>query len=117
MIVAKKARRMKRRERREWKTNEIKYLMDHYGKMPANLIASKLNRHPQSVWSKANGLGLKGYKKVYALYRGDEILAIGTIEEIAKQTGLKRETVRKYGTPSERKKVDAQLIEIKEWEQ
>lgn len=38
--------------------------------------------------------------KEYALYKGDELLAMGTIEEIAKQIGVKRETIVFYKTPA-----------------
>lgn len=34
----------------------------------------------------------------YALYKGDEILSIGTIPEIAKELGVKRDTVAYYKT-------------------
>ena len=36
----------------------------------------------------------------YALYKKDDLLAIGTIKEIAQQMGTKELTVRKYSTPS-----------------
>lgn len=36
----------------------------------------------------------------YVLYDGDDISSIGTLDEIAMETCLKRETVRWYGTPS-----------------
>ncbi|SCG82685.1 hypothetical protein DW1_1112 [Proteiniborus sp. DW1] len=36
--------------------------------------------------------------KEYALYKGDEMLAIGTIPEIAKELGVKRDTIAYYKT-------------------
>lgn len=36
--------------------------------------------------------------KEYALYKGDDILAIGTIPEIAKEMGVKRDTIAYYKT-------------------
>ncbi len=36
----------------------------------------------------------------YALYKGDEIIAVGTKTQIAEKLGIKRESVRFYGTPS-----------------
>ncbi len=42
--------------------------------------------------------------KEYALYKGEEILAIGTVKEIAKETGLKTETVRYYHSPAYKKR-------------
>lgn len=40
----------------------------------------------------------------YALYKGDELLAIGTVVEIAEKLGIKTNTVYHYGTPSYKKK-------------
>ncbi len=39
-------------------------------------------------------------KKEYALYKGDEIIMFGTIEEIAKAQGVKRKTILFYQTPA-----------------
>lgn len=37
--------------------------------------------------------------KEYALYKGEELLAVGTKREIAKQLGVSASTVGYYGTP------------------
>lgn len=37
--------------------------------------------------------------KEYALYKGDELLAMGTKREIAEQLGVSANTVSYYGTP------------------
>ena len=37
---------------------------------------------------------------IYALYKGEELLATGTIFEIAKKLNIKVQTDRKYGTQS-----------------
>ena len=39
-------------------------------------------------------------RKEYALYRGEECLAIGTIREIAKQQGVHPSTIRFYKSPA-----------------
>lgn len=56
--------------------------------------------------------------KEYALYKGDEILAIGTLEEIAASIDVAVETVKFYGTPSYKKRIKGQnareLIELEE---
>jgi DNA-binding CsgD family transcriptional regulator len=39
----------------------------------------------------------------YALYKGDELLAIGTVREIANQIGVTEKTVFHYGTPTYKK--------------
>lgn len=35
----------------------------------------------------------------YAMYKGDELLSVGTISEIASELFLTEKTVRYYGTP------------------
>lgn len=37
--------------------------------------------------------------KEYALYKGDELLAMGTKREIAEQLGVSASTIGYYGTP------------------
>ncbi|WP_165851224.1 hypothetical protein [Streptococcus sp. AM43-2AT] len=38
--------------------------------------------------------------KVYALYKGDELLEIGTKKELAEKFGVKPKTIAFYNTPS-----------------
>ncbi|EAD0058751.1 hypothetical protein Y141_06280 [Listeria monocytogenes] len=40
----------------------------------------------------------------YALYKADELLIIGTVEELAEFKKVKRETILFYATPSYRKR-------------
>lgn len=44
--------------------------------------------------------------KEYALYKGDEILSIGTIEEIAEEQKVKKRTVNFYKTPTYEKRIE-----------
>ena len=39
-------------------------------------------------------------KRIYVLYRGDELLGVGTTKELAKAHGVKPETIYFYSTPS-----------------
>ncbi len=43
-------------------------------------------------------------KKQYAVYKGDDLLAIGTAEEIAEKLGIKKETVYFYASPTHKKR-------------
>lgn len=43
-------------------------------------------------------------QKQYELMKGYEILATGTLEEIAKKIGVKRDTVAFYKTPTYKKR-------------
>ncbi|EEO1959604.1 hypothetical protein ACA500_002438, partial [Listeria monocytogenes] len=40
----------------------------------------------------------------YALYKADELLIIGTVDELAEFQKVKRETILFYATPSYRKR-------------
>ena len=43
-------------------------------------------------------------KQIYALYRGDEFINLGTIEELAKYENVKPKTIRYFQTPCYKKK-------------
>jgi len=36
----------------------------------------------------------------YALYKGESILTMGTLKEIADEMGVKKDTITYYGTPT-----------------
>ena len=62
--------------------------------------------------------------KEYALYKGDEILSIGTIQEIAKEQNVQERTVKFYKTRSYEKRIQKRknissriLIEIESEEE
>lgn len=54
--------------------------------------------------------------KIYALYKGDQLLATGTIIQIAYKMGVKPRTIKFYGTPTWKKRMKRkdcrELIEI-----
>jgi len=39
-------------------------------------------------------------RSMFAVYRGDEFVDVGTAEQIAKRIGCKPDTIRFYATPS-----------------
>lgn len=43
--------------------------------------------------------------KEFAMYKGDKLLGIGTIKELAKILNVKAETIRFYNTPTYQKRV------------
>lgn len=55
-------------------------------------------------------------EKEYALYKGEEIIAMGTKSEIAKQLGISVHSVTCYGTPSYAKRTSEEhgrrLVEL-----
>jgi hypothetical protein len=42
--------------------------------------------------------------KIYAIYNGDKFLALGTLDEIAKELKIKRKTVQWYMQPAYKKR-------------
>lgn len=46
-----------------WKSHEVQFLLEHYGKLPAQEIADYLGRSMGAVCQKAMTLGLKGMPK------------------------------------------------------
>ena len=43
--------------------------------------------------------------KVYAMYKGEECLGIGTLEELAKELNVKYRTIAFYLTPTYKKRI------------
>lgn len=56
------------------------------------------------------------HKKEYALYKGDELLGVGTVEELSKELGIKKTTLHFYASPAYEKRTNSEkarrLIEI-----
>lgn len=54
--------------------------------------------------------------KMYALYKGDDLLGIGTLAEIAAERGVKVDTIYFYKSPSYRKRTSEdkglRLVEV-----
>ncbi|EAC4155361.1 hypothetical protein ACEXFN_001043 [Listeria monocytogenes] len=48
----------------------------------------------------------------YALYKADELLIIGTVDELAEFQKVKRETILFYATPSYRKRTSDKGLRV-----
>jgi hypothetical protein len=44
-------------------------------------------------------------KREYAVYKGDDLLAIGTAKECAEELGVRAETIRFYSTPCHKRRI------------
>lgn len=96
-------------QRKYWTTGEEKYLRENWGIANKKQIMKYLNRSLASINSKASRMGLKDdinyhhnrrYNgKEYALYKGEDLLVIGTMQEISKRMNLKYKTLLTYKTP------------------
>jgi hypothetical protein len=42
----------------------------------------------------------------YVLYKGEEIVGIGTADELARRLGLRPQTIRSYSSPSHMRRVE-----------
>lgn len=51
-------------------------------------------------------------KNEYAMYKGEELIAIGTIDELAEMRGVKRETIMYYSTPTYAKRVSEKGLRV-----
>ena len=47
-------------------------------------------------------------EKVYALYKGDDLLEIGTKKELAEKFGVKAKTIAFYNTPAYQKRTSSE---------
>lgn len=48
----------------------------------------------------------------YAIYKGDDLLKIGTLDELAEFRKVKRETIFFYATPSYRKRTSEKGLRV-----
>jgi hypothetical protein len=52
------------------------------------------------------------FMKEYAVYKGDEFIALGTLEELSKLLNVKMESLRWLSTPSAIKRSQNKRIEV-----
>lgn len=92
--------------RRDWTMKELQFLEDNHEIMSNKEIAAELNRTEGSVAMCKVRRGIKSFKnkKIYEVVRGYEVLATGTAEECAEQTGLSLNTIYFYTTPAHRRR-------------
>ena len=55
--------------------------------------------------------------KEYALYSGDDILSLGTLDEIASAMRIEKDTVKWYGTPAGKSRGKRTLIKLDDEEE
>ena len=96
-----------------WTTKEEKYLVESIRKgIPYKQIAEDLDRTMSSLHSKISKIRKtttvkrkpKADTKEYALYKGEELLCMGTISELAENQNVRPKTIFQYQTPSYKKR-------------
>ena len=113
----------KRSKYKHWTMDEIDELKRLYPRMKSVDLAKKLGRPLHSVTTKATSMGLKKDRDflnrqkmesaLYAMYKGDELLVMGTLEEIAEHQDMTIGNVRFMSYPSYHKRsetVDRRLV-------
>lgn len=55
-----------------------------------------------------------GKSKLYVVYKGDEIVATGTLEECARKLHIQPSTMRWYATPSARRNENSTIAVVVE---
>lgn len=85
---------------RNWTYKEIKYLLENYYDVPNKILAKKLGRTELAIRSAHVRYKPKQEKRekrdIYAYYKGDELLIIGTVKEIAEYLNVKETTIYRY---------------------
>lgn len=98
----------------DWTMREIQFLQDNHEGMTASEMGEALGRSRKSIVSKCSNLSISpksGYTRShYVLYQGEEIIAQGTKQEIAEQTGLSEKNLHYFGTPSARKRNSKKVL-------
>lgn len=99
---------------KHWSLGEIAELKELYPRTHTKEIAKELNRTYSSVAIKATSLGLKKdrdylnrqkmEREIYMMYRGDDLLVMGTLEEIAEHQNMTVGNVRFMAYPSYHKR-------------
>lgn len=85
---------------KNWTYNEIKYLLENYYDVPNKVLAEKLGRTEAAIRSAYARYKSKHEKRekrdIYAYYKGDELVLIGTVKEIAEYLNVKESTIYRY---------------------
>lgn len=88
------------RKIRHWTSKEEQFLIEHYATHSNKRLSEMMGRSVASIRNRSGVLGLTKVPTQYALYKGDELLHIGTIKEIAEAENVKRDTIHHYQTPT-----------------
>ena len=93
---------------KSWKQSDYEYLKENYATKSDDEIERVLGRSKRAIVQKASVLNLTKNKnnvlenneKEYALYKGEDLICIGTFEELAEREGVNKHTIYLYTTPA-----------------
>ena len=85
---------------RSWTHKEIEYLLENYYDVPNKVLAEKLGRTEHAIRGAHARFRPKHEKRekrdIYAYYKGDELVLIGTAKEIAEYLNVREATIYRY---------------------
>lgn len=82
-----------------WTDEDIDFLFDNHEDMTYEELAKELKRTKRAIYHRCSKLGITPkVLKEYAMYRGDELIAIGTAKEISEVTGLSPITIYSHAS-------------------
>ena len=85
---------------RNWTRTEINYLLENYYDVPNKVLAKQLGRTENAIRSAHARYRPKNEKRekrdIYAYYKGDELVLIGTAKEIAEYLNVREATIYRY---------------------
>lgn len=105
---------------RQWTKEEDDYLRKNYKKMSDKELSIALGRTYPAIVQRKPILGLNKKLKeerIYAAYKGDDKIGVGTLDELAKKTGYAWSTLYHCSKPSRRRRAgkrELKLFEIEE---
>lgn len=91
---------MAKRKYQQWTNEEDLFLQKNINNFTNKELTSLLGRTERSIEHRLNLLFLKREPKQYAYYKNDEMIQIGSVEELAEQFGVKKSTIYWYSNPN-----------------
>lgn len=91
----------------EWTVEKVERLKTLAGKTRAEEIARELGTSSNAVRKKAHKLGINlrvPVSHVYEMYKAGELIATGTISELAEFRGISESSVKNFTLPSYEKR-------------
>lgn len=90
--------------RKPWTYKEVEYLQEFFASESYKDLSEHLDRSIASIRNMASREGLKRDQKTYAVYQGEEMIAMGTVEECAEKTGLTEKYIYWLTAPAAKKR-------------
>lgn len=103
---------------KRWTNEDDLYLVNNVDECSNRELAENLGRTVRSVSARLGILGVKrtsilnDNSKIYALYKGDEFITTGTIQELAEWEGVLKQTIYFYTTQAHVKRAGDNAVVV-----